>query len=556
MSFPSPIARAIEILMAEIEESGTETTADETASLIEATLCHLGRLWVAEYLELVGSQEDAISSDLNERIFERLSLGKPVLIGQWVALARVIRDHFERIKAGTLVKGLAQVDFGQPEDSNHPVSRLISFRNHFSHGSFKAVLREIDEHRKLIHDLLEKVPGLREQPIIVRETDTGLYHHATGRWEETEQPEKKPLREAQPIIMGKDGKSLQLFPLLQLVVKNGNRSLAPAIDKTAFGNLFTHPGLNIWFERYDREKRGYLEYEETKGIKPLTPKTFRRLGDAISQTGLILVEARPGCGGSSVISALDAKKSCLPELKSFASIGRVAVRPDSLGQSGFTVAQLVLRMIERSLGLGEEHFQANIKNILSNEGILDQALQELKKKKCKVLLGLDSLHNGVGTYRNEPWSVLDLYKKLVNSQVTVVATIVPGGLNRPLFDHKIELPLRKKPDRTEIAKWVNFICIKSPIHRAVLNLLAAQNDALDLFTICDALEKNGSLKQPVFEPAVERALWDMRPLLIWVRKKRNIEGSQLRVILWKLFHPAVTEVLNNITQDFPVHTRK
>ena len=122
MSFPSPIARAIEILMAEIEESGTETTADETASLIEATLCHLGRLWVAEYLELVGSQEDAISSDLNERIFERLSLGKPVLIGQWVALARVIRDHFERIKAGT-VKGLAQVDFGQPEDSNHPVSR-------------------------------------------------------------------------------------------------------------------------------------------------------------------------------------------------------------------------------------------------------------------------------------------------------------------------------------------------------------------------------------------------------------------------------------------------
>ena len=33
MSFPSPIARAIEILMAEIEESGTETAADETAKI-------------------------------------------------------------------------------------------------------------------------------------------------------------------------------------------------------------------------------------------------------------------------------------------------------------------------------------------------------------------------------------------------------------------------------------------------------------------------------------------------------------------------------------------
>jgi len=543
-SFPSPIARAVEILMAEIEESGTETTADETANLIDATLCHLGRLWVAEYLELVGSQEDAISSDLNELIFERLSQGKPVLIGQWVALARMIRGHFEKIEADTVMDGLSQVDFGQPGDTDHPVSRLTNFRNHFSHGSFRAVLREIDEHRKLIHDLLAKIPGLRKQPIVVRETETGLHLTATGGWEETDQPEKEPLADAQPIVTGKDGRRLHLYPLLQLVAKNGARGLVPAIDKDAYANLFHKPGLDIWLERYDRERRGYLEYEETVGSKTLSKNICKKLEKAMAQPGLILVEARPGCGGSSVVASLGEKKPAWSQLVSFAAIGRVAVRPDCLGQSGFTVAQLVLRLIERGLDLKEEHYQANLKNILSEDGPLTKALQELKKSKSKVLLGLDGLHHGVDPYRNEPWSVLDLYKKLADSPVTVVATMVPGGLNRPLFDHRIELPHTQKPVRTEIAEWVNKLSSKSDQHRALLKLLAAQDEELDLFAICDALEKSAPGKTPVFEPAVERALWDLRPLLAWVRKKREIDGAKERVLLWKLFHPTVGEVLD------------
>ena len=46
---------------------------------------------------------------------------------------------------------------------------------------------------------------------------------------------------------------------------------------------------------------------------------------------------------------------------------------------------------------------------------------------------------------------------------------------------------------------------------------------------------------PVFEPAVERALWDLRPLLSWERAEVEIEeGLTERVRLWAPFSTAIT----------------
>ena len=543
-SLPFPIARAVDILMAEIEESGAETTADETVNLIESTLCHLGRLWVAEYLELASCKEDAVSADLNEQIFERVSQGKPVLIGQWVALGRAIRGYFEKHVYQTVIEGLADVDFGTPGDSSHPVSRLTSFRNQFSHGSFKAVLREIDEHRGLLHELLLKIPGLRNQPIIVRDSETGLHFVATGNWEEINPPENESIPYAQPIIAGKDGRRINLYPLLQLFSKNGSWDLSPASDKEAYAKLFQKPGLDVWLERYERERRGHLEYKAPEAPVSLPKEIRGKLEESIASSGLILVETRPGCGDSVVVDSIASDENNWPWLKKFGAIGCVAVRPDQLGQSGFTVAQMCLRLIEKALGLEEEHFQADFKNILREDGPLNKALKQLKDSKCEVLLGLDALHHGTATYRGEPWCVLDVYKKLANSPVTVVATMVVGTVKQILFDHRIEYTIPKNPDSKEVAEWVTRLCKENELHGQLLKLLAPQDGELDLFTICDALEEEMPSAERVFEPAVERALWNLRPLLSWRREEREINGIKERVLLWSLFHPVVGDALN------------
>ena len=79
-------------MMYEIEHSGEETTADETATAIEATFTHLGRLWTAEYLHAADSNPDMVDETINRILLERAASGRPTLTGQWVGLSRQIRD--------------------------------------------------------------------------------------------------------------------------------------------------------------------------------------------------------------------------------------------------------------------------------------------------------------------------------------------------------------------------------------------------------------------------------------------------------------------------------
>jgi hypothetical protein len=64
-------------------------------------------------------------------------------------------------------------------------------------------------------------------------------------------------------------------------------------------------------------------------------------------------------------------------------------------------------------------------------------------------------------------------------------------------------------DRLNIA--VQKLCTGvSQMRQRVLKELISKTQPMNLFALCDALEVDGS---PVFEPEVERALWDLRPLL-------------------------------------------
>ena len=52
---------------------------------------------------------------------------------------------------------------------------------------------------------------------------------------------------------------------------------------------------------------------------------------------------------------------------------------------------------------------------------------------------------------------------------------------------------------------------------------------------------------------MERALWDLRPLLSWSREMRTIEDVTERVRFWKLFSPAVREAYVDIFPEDPTH---
>jgi hypothetical protein len=56
-------------------------------------------------------------------------------------------------------------------------------------------------------------------------------------------------------------------------------------------------------------------------------------------------------------------------------------------------------------------------------------------------------------------------------------------------------------------------------------LRRAKGASLDLFAVCDALEAAGGPDTVVFEPEVERALWDLAPILRFGRAERPREDA-------------------------------
>ena len=162
----------------------------------------------------------------------------------------------------------------------------------------------------------------------------------------------------------------------------------------------------------------------------------------------------------------------------------------------------------------------------------------------RLLLGIEDLHNGVDPYRGEPVTVREVYEALAGSPVTVVASTVPGGVPRPLFDHKVEVAVAEDPDASDVAAWVHTLTHARPLHRRVLHALAT-GEPSHLFSLCDALESDGG--ETVFEPAVERALWDLRPLLQWERIELETETGQTeRVRLWSPFGKVVGQVVETV----------
>lgn len=541
-TLPAPLADRIDEMLEEIATSGEHTTADETADVIEALMAHLGRLWIAEYLH-AGPDDTELNRDLMER------MGKSPLVGQWVGLARRIRHAMAGQK--TVTQGLGDLDFGGFGDTTHPIARLVSYRNSFGHGSMAGVTADIREHRGLIAQVIETVPGLWTQPICVKSPETGLTHKAVRDWptHEDAAPEVEALR---PYLHGEGGERLDLYPLYYLSENDDGRALSSSFSKKAahpVSRIFELSRMADWHERYLHEARGHLseDYRGEVEIKAATALNWPQSDDDpkaalnAALTGdhnLILVEAHPGTGsGRALAGAFDQSL----ETGAFDTVIGWKVTPWQLTQSGATLAQQLLRTIEGMLGHPDGHLKANMADVLTG---LKDGMAELSGANKRILLVIEGVHRGLDAYRGEPTSLLEVYRALAHGPITVLATTCPGATpisEKIPFDIKVSWPTPETIDQSALNASLSALCKGKALHTEVLKTLMATGEAAHLFQLCDLLDKAG---HAVFEPAVERALWDMRPVLSVTRESREIEGKTERVRLWRPFSPAISAALN------------
>ena len=300
--------------------------------------------------------------------------------------------------------------------------------------------------------------------------------------------------------------------------------------------------LAAWLERYAHQQQGNLPYETVSNPRAFPKNSVDEIRSSL--TGLVLVEAYPGVHGEGIVAALSKENPLGLDISSFSAVRRLNVKIGELGQSGIVAARMVIRLIEEALDETIGSRDSSSASLVKANGPLQQALFDLSKRGKRVLFGIESLHNGIEPYRGEPLTVYDVYKMLAGSPVTVVATVVPGAINRPLFDRKIQVDIPETPEIEPVQFWVRRLTEQQPLNYRILKCLARRPKS-DLFGICDALEEGG---QPtVFEPAVERALWDLRPLLKWERVTgKDDSGTVVRKRVWTLYSPAVKQVMDSM----------
>ena len=519
LRLPVHLAQRIIELNTEISLRGEHTTANKTVAVIETTFGYLGRLWVAEYVH-AGAADTAINQDL-------LHLSRrPVLTGHWVSLARRIRDLFVRQSMPTVVADLAELDFGEQDDPEHPVTRLIAYRNSFSHGSMATVVADIRAHRRLIEQLLTGIPALRDQPIHCYTEEDGLPRLALQGWPRAMAMPQHLEPCYQPFIVGAGGTiHLRLYPLLYAAPTDKGMVLHTGESKSRqhpLGTLFERETLRLWYGRYRREQNGHLAFDDTlraRAQADLPPTVSAAVRHALAAPGVarVIAEAYPGCGKVGLITQLE---SIAPPADRVATAAYV-VESGGLSKSGLTFARFLLRRTEAALNLDDDAC-FSVDDQLSVA--IDKAEESLSAAGVILLVGVEDLHHGLSPYQEESLSVAEVFAMPSGRAIRLLGTVHPGMPGRFIAcDRRILVPV---PESSKIAldelRAVTMeLCPPGDSlgRRSLLALLQAQRP-LTLFGLCDALEKDGDT---VFEPAVEQTLWRLRPLLLV-----DGSGSELR----------------------------
>ena len=528
---PPPIAAATRAMIIEMQVSGEHSTADETVLVIENVLTYVARLWVAEYLNA-----DAFDDEINSYLLD--STKNNLTVGQWVALGRILRNCFINHNVDTVIHNLKNLDFGSQSDAEHPIAKLISYRNSFSHGSMAAVTEDIRYHRELVETVLISLPALWQQPALFFSKQNRVWIEATGNWVESKQSPIDEIVALQPVILSVDRSTcLNLYPLFYIKENDDGYEWQSSTAKNKvipLRSIFELDRMKVWAERYEYERLGHIDTQIgflNKTNPNISDKLLAKLLEKITakNNNLIIINAYPGCEKASALCAIfnyfdgDFKNIV------FSDIVIYEIKNNHLSQSGFTFGHFILRQIEVLLEL-EDLTYSDRKTPLQT--LLNEALSALKKSGKHLLVCIDNLHFGAKPFRRESLSIIDIYNSLPTANLTLLATLLNGSIKQKLlFDEIIQWPIPdvSLPNHQDLTDTIHRLCENStPLRKDILLCLKDATRPLSLFEICDSIEK--LTKKVVFEPEVEHHLWQLSPVL---KESFSIENQHKK---WHLFH--------------------
>ncbi len=524
---PTPLAHAVTTLARETAENGEHTTADELVACIDALFGLLGRLWVAEYLA-VGAPDARVNRLLHEQVIARKG---PVLGGAWLGLARELRAAFLTHDLQPAAQGLLDMEFGEWGHDEHPFARLSAYRNSFAHGSFQAVVADIRTHSTILEGLLSGLPFLVEQPFLV---DTGAGVVALrGTAETVARPENVTLLPGHPTLVGPGGRSVDLHPLALMGEAAGTRGLVwPGKKDAGARDIVKHVRFQAWFERFQTELDGHVEAATAcLGSPSGWADAPAALADSLGsrERGLVLVETAPGAARAGVLAGW---ADTAPTL-------RWSAQPGSLMGSGLVLAQALLRASERVLGLPDRSFP----RLDSWREALAEAGRRLEATGSIVRLAVDHLHLGDAPANADEPSVQEVWRALAGGPFLAVGGSVRQWSLRALpWDARVTFGWPAGTTFAELGpEFSAFFTSRSlPLERRILHVLFDHEVApLDLSAVCDALEATGGEGAGVFEPEVERALWNLAPILTLGRVLREVEGSVEHIRTFELLDRSV-----------------
>ncbi len=515
--FPPPLSTALDALDSARAERGVSRTGAELCAAIEAWFVFIGSVLLAEYLD-VGAPD----GDLNRLIFRGLESCRPRLIGQWVALGRgcaiALKSEWSagRVPAWP---GLTRLDFGEPDDADHPVTRLIDFRNGFSHGALRQTETTIEAHTRLLDQQMTLLaPDLSVSPIYSvlpdgRRAILSDYPDTDMPSAESEQRAPADLPAMTPFVELPSGERRLLAPALSVMQIDSRFELVPG-SLGAMLETKTAQRFAVALERYRQEQRGHVVFtaDQVPEANGFDEEDRIPLREALTAAqALTLVQYRPGSGQRTVAGRL------LKSLEPQTTVARIwHVIPDHPAISGAMFARALIRWAEMALAEPEGALEAADVSLEDN---LEQASKRLLATGKTVGVVVMEAAIGLMPPAGETLSILDVCKLAGTEQSAfrfVLLDIPTAGAELPHDGAVLALPApaRDAIDMEELSAAVkHWATAHADIGHQVLEWVLEGGGASPQ-TLTDAVEAlSARSEQAIFPPAMEHALWTAAPFM-------------------------------------------
>lgn len=509
-NLPPRLAIALTQLKQQEQQHGMVGTGRDTNLLIKEWYTLLGQVLIAEYLEV-----GAPNAKLNRHVFDALVEGDNqgnALVGQWVKLSRglhaCLMEEWGDTQSPAWV-GLLKLSFGEETDGDHPVTKIMQFREDCGHVTFGSDADTVENIHQLLAEqiqLMEK--DFTERPICFLPVDEGRVMTLQGAVPQASPERAAPdnIQPNSPWIPLDDGQVRHLTPVLAV------KPETHALELVQLGRSWsseTQYQFTQALEAWREENKGHVKFDAPVPDEPdETPHDVVNLADALTEPdqALTLIEYRPGTGQARLAARL------LHELRAPASeglpwcimsAGHPGARAEILGRA-------ILRQAEKVLGcesIGSDE------NPHASLGEVSSQLAAAGKMVGFVVMG-------AGRILDDPELAQNKFEELFHA-----CSKNPKGLKLLLLDHprhgtrlphdgsvlQAAAPAPEQIDEEELLNARDQWLQKDEELRKTLLGLLGQNATLTLSGCIDQLtEQTG---QEPFPPRVEHALWEAAPFL-------------------------------------------